>query len=451
MPMVWGKATCYDGVGYARMLKIKTWALSKKLEMDNRPAQLTGGILKPTPELDGIRGWACASVLIAHCLTGVIKVEPGSLAASFNSHTLWLFLGGVDLFFVLSGFLIGGILIDSKARAGTSLNLRDYAASFWIRRIARIFPVAYLLLATYCAALFVRNKFGIIQLDNWLLAEPRPPVASFATFTQSWWIAVGGYGGPRWMGITWSLAIEEQFYLLFPFAIYFLRRRWIVALVIAGIVAAPILRDILERLFGSWYAPYVLLPSRVDGLMFGVAVALIIRDPRTFYLARLLRRVLDVVALFILYLIVTNYLPSWWRGPSGSLYPLKQSLLALMWAIVILRIFTYEHSVFNAIWRNSILAKIGLISYGLYMYHQAINGLIHEFIFNQEPTIANVAQFAAALGVLAAAFGAAILSYVYFESPIRRYGQKLAATSKGKLIQDSPLAIGDSVAQTPSR
>jgi peptidoglycan/LPS O-acetylase OafA/YrhL len=416
--------------------------------MENRPIQLNGGSLGPTPELDGIRGWACASVLLAHCLTGVIKAPPGSFWESFNSHTLWVFLGGVDLFFVLSGFLIGGILIDAKTLAGSSLNWRDYAANFWIRRIARIFPVAYLLIATYCVALFVRNRFGIAQFDNWLLADPRPPVLSFVTFTQSWWIAAGGYGGPRWLGITWSLAIEEQFYLLFPFAVYFLPRKWLVAVVIACLVAAPVLRDVLERLFGSWYAPYVLLPSRVDGLMFGVAVALIIRNQSTFHLVRLFRRPLDFVALVILYLIMSNYAPLWWPGPSGAIYPLKQSLLALMWAIVILRVFTYERSIFNAVWRTTVLVKIGLISYGLYMYHQAVNGLVHGLLFDQEPTIANVSDVVAGLGVLVIAFGIATLSYIYFESPIRRLGQRLTAASRHNPNQDFAPAIGDTLSHT---
>jgi peptidoglycan/LPS O-acetylase OafA/YrhL len=119
-----------------------------------------------------------------------------------------------------------------------------------------------------------------------------------------------------------------------------------------------------------------------------------------------------------------------------------------MWAIVILRIFTYEHSLFNAIWRNKILAKIGLISYALYMYHQAINGLVHGLLFNQEPTIANAEQLAAAFGVLGLAFGLATLSYVYFESPIRRFGQRLAAGSKGNLFQERSFAMGNSVTET---
>jgi peptidoglycan/LPS O-acetylase OafA/YrhL len=383
------------------------------------PAQLSGDHLQHTPELDGIRGWACASLVTAHCLTGVGQAQPGSWLASFNSHTLWLFLGGVDLFFVLSGFLIGGILLDSKAEP-------HYFKNFWIRRVARIFPVAYLVLAAYAAALFITAHFNITRFDNWLLAEYRPPLWSFATFTQSLPIALHGYSGPRWMAMTWSLAIEEQFYLLFPLAVYFLPRRWLVVLVISGIVASPILRDVLERVFGSWYASYVLLPSRMDGLMYGVAVALIVRNKKAFAIVARYRLLFDAAALLILYSIVTNWVFTLWPGPGGNIFPLKQSLLATMWAVVILRVFTYQNSAFNKIWRNSILAKIGLISYGLYMYHQSINGLVHGLLFNQEPTIKTPEHVLAAIAVITLAVGLATISYIYFESPIRRFGRTVS-------------------------
>jgi peptidoglycan/LPS O-acetylase OafA/YrhL len=86
--------------------------------------------------------------------------------------------------------------------------------------------VAYLVLATYAAALFVTQQIGITRFDNWLLGEYRPPLWSFATFTQSLPIAFAATDeGPRWMAMTWSLAMEEQFYLLFPLAVYFLPRR----------------------------------------------------------------------------------------------------------------------------------------------------------------------------------------------------------------------------------
>lgn len=155
-----------------------------------------------------------------------------------------------------------------------------YFKRFWIRRVARIFPVLYLVLATYALALLVQANYAPPQLDLWLLAEPRPPFWTYATFTQSFPIAEDGYGGPRWVGITWSLAIEEQFYPIFPFAVFFLSRRSLLLTALAGIAAAPVLRDVFERLYGHWYAPYVLLPSRMDSLMFGVLTAIIVRHTR---------------------------------------------------------------------------------------------------------------------------------------------------------------------------
>jgi peptidoglycan/LPS O-acetylase OafA/YrhL len=280
-------------------------------------------------------------------------------------------------------------------------------------------------LATYAVALFITAQFGITRFDNWLLAEYRPPLWTFATFTQSIPIAFGGYGGPRWMAMTWSLAIEEQFYLLFPLAVYLLPRRGLVAVVVAGLVAAPIFRDVLERVFGYWYAPYVLLPSRMDALMYGVAVALIVRSEYAFAVAKRFRRALDVIALVILWSIIDNWDLTLW--PASTSFALFHSTFGIMGAIVILRVFTYEKSTFNAIWRNSILAKIGLISYALYMYHQAVNGLVHGLLFNQEPTISEPAHLVAAIGVIAIATVLAALSYRYFERPIRQYGAALAA------------------------
>src|SRR3954453_2427034 len=100
--------------------------------------------------------------------------------------------------------------------------------------------------------------------------------------------------------------------------------------------------------------------------------------------------------------------------------------VAIMWAIVILRIFTRKDSPFNNIWRSRLLAKIGLISYALYMYHQAVNGLVHGLLFNQEPTITTPAHLFAAIAVIAISLGLATVSYIYFEAPIRRYGARLA-------------------------
>jgi peptidoglycan/LPS O-acetylase OafA/YrhL len=374
---------------------------------------------KHIPELDGIRGWACLSVLILHCLTGITSNDlPGM--AFINTHTLWFFLGGVDLFFVLSGFLIGGILLDSKGKP-------HFFSSFWIRRIGRIIPVAYLVYATYAVALFIIAHFGITRFDTWLLQEPRAPLWTFPLFMQSLPIAFNGFDGPRWVAMSWSLAIEEQFYMLFPLAVYFLPRKRLVAVVIVGIVVAPILRDLFERYFGYWYGPYVLLPSRMDAILYGVAVALIVRSETAFALACRFRRYLDVFALLSLCVMLGNWRWPIWPGPS-DIPPLKQSMLAAMFAIVILRVFTYQTSAFNRIWLNSLLAKIGLISYALYMYHQTVNGLVHGILFGGDPKITEWEHLLAAIAVLAISVGLATLSYIYFETPIRRYAATLAGT-----------------------
>lgn len=373
---------------------------------------------KHIPELDGIRGWACFSVLVAHCITGIMQPATGSALAKFQSATLHTFLGGVDLFFVLSGFLIGGILIDSKGK-------RNYFSNFWIRRIGRIFPVAYLLIATYCVFLFGTSYFGTTRFDQWLLDEPKPPIWTFLTFTQSIPIAWGGYGGPKWMGITWSLAIEEQFYIVFPFLVYFLSRRALACVVVGGLFFGPIMRHVLLKAFGDWYAPYVLLPSRVDALMYGVAVALIIRNARAMSLAKYYQPALDVIGLYILYRMSFDKIASW---------PLLYSAMAAMWAIVILRIFTVQNSIFNKVWLSKTLARGGLISYALYMYHQAVNGLMHQLILKQDPQVTNLREFLVSLGVVGISIGLATLSYKYFESPIRKFSQNLAKKTE---IRDS--------------
>jgi peptidoglycan/LPS O-acetylase OafA/YrhL len=224
---------------------------------------------------------------------------------------------------------------------------------------------------------------------------------------------------------TWSLAIEEQFYLLFPFAVYFLRRKWLVALVIGGIVAAPVMRDVVEREFGSWFAAYVLPVSRFDALLYGVAVALIVRNRSALNIATRYRLLIDAAALLILYSILINWIFPLWPGINGF-YPLKFSFLAIMWAIIILRLFTYQKSLFNKIWQNSILIKIGLISYGAYMYNEVVNGLVHGLLLNQEPTIKTPEYLLAGLGVVAITLGLATISYAYFERPLRRYGGAVA-------------------------
>jgi peptidoglycan/LPS O-acetylase OafA/YrhL len=97
-----------------------------------------------------------------------------------------------------------------------------------------------------------------------------------------------------------------------------------------------------------------------------------------------------------------------------------------MWAIMILRVFTYQSSLFNKVWRNSTLTSVGLISYGVYMYHEVVNGLVHGLLFSQAPLMNTPEQLLAGIGVAAITLGLATISYIYLELPIRRYGAAVA-------------------------
>jgi peptidoglycan/LPS O-acetylase OafA/YrhL len=111
------------------------------------------------------------------------------------------------------------------------------------------------------------------------------PLISYATFTQNFLVAWDNHTGPNWLGPTWSLALEEQFYLLFPFVIRFCSGRKLLWLLLAGIASAPLLR----LLIGHWgvsptLAVYVLAPCRADALLLGVLLAWVWRQPRVMQL-----------------------------------------------------------------------------------------------------------------------------------------------------------------------
>jgi peptidoglycan/LPS O-acetylase OafA/YrhL len=185
-------------------------------------------------QLDGVRGIAIAMVLVHHML---------------RVRALWM---GVDLFFVLSGFLITGILYNEKQKP-----FGKYIGGFYARRAKRILPpyVIVMLLAT-------------IFIDRiWL---------------QYWYMYVGGMNfvaafhpdqaAPLPL---WSLAVEEQFYLLWPLAVFWLDRKHLIRCALAMMAIAPVLRYVCTPLFAREWAIYMLLPFRMDTMAAGALIALL--------------------------------------------------------------------------------------------------------------------------------------------------------------------------------
>src|ERR1035437_5858223 len=203
---------------------------------------------KRMPELDGLRGIAILLVWTGHYFAapamGMVRLLDG----------YWFRLGwtGVDLFFVLSGFLIGGIL----------LNVRDsprYFKTFYARRFFRIVPLyyawiaIYILLATF-GAQYLSARIGTVQgVDLSIFAQFffLQNFRDLHTSTVSFW----------WFTPTWSLAIEEQFYLVSPLVVRYLSKRALTVFLIVITAAAPLLRWIVRGHFdsGPWLA-YRLMP-----------------------------------------------------------------------------------------------------------------------------------------------------------------------------------------------
>ncbi|HLZ30753.1 MAG TPA: acyltransferase [Chloroflexota bacterium] len=213
------------------------------------------------PALDGLRGLAILLVLVQHAY-----VPPGEGLVDrfvrFWMDSGWL---GVDLFFVLSGFLISGLLLDARAKPG-------YFRNFYARRVLRIFPVYYLVLAFM---FLVAPRLG-----NWVHTEG-------IGGTAVWYVAYlanvhAALRGPTFtaLGPTWSLAVEEQFYLVWPLIVLLCNRRRLTLACIAIIVLAPLIR--VGLLLGGMdlWGVYALTPARMDGFALGAGLALLARSER---------------------------------------------------------------------------------------------------------------------------------------------------------------------------
>ncbi len=373
-------------------------------------------------ELDGLRGIACLVVLFDHVIVSSIPVADFQFRGAWRL-SQWL-VGGVDLFFVLSGFLIGGILLDHR-------NAANYFRVFWIRRIGRIMPVYYLLFASFCIMLLIRPWFAAPWLEDYLLKNPMP-VWTYGLFVQNFAQSIdGGDGGARWVASTWSLGIEEQFYLLLPVLVYLLNRRRLLLLAIACIFAAPVVRGYLWQASGSLFTGYFLLPGRMDSLMFGFLAALVLRHAPTLAWCRRFRVGLDLASLAVFAALNTTLIGG--SSPSASfvIRSMDFSFRAAFFAYLVLRVFLVdETAIYRQLLGSRVLVFFGLISYALYMYHPAINGLLFGMILGTAPVIATPVEAVVAGAIVVVSIALAWLSTRYFEMPIRRLAARAAYSEK---------------------
>jgi peptidoglycan/LPS O-acetylase OafA/YrhL len=218
------------------------------------------------PTLDGVRGLAILVVMLGHFTIAYRPANQGELLFKRLLETGWV---GVDLFFVLSGFLITGILLEAKGGD-------HYFRNFYARRTLRIFPLYY-------AFLFA---FFIVAP---LLHRPDPAGAFAAAQPSQWWfwtylsnyqILFPDWVRPYPLTHFWTLAVEEQFYLVWPAVVLLTSRKGLIRVCIAAVFIALIVR-IGIHLYGiPATAAYRITPARIDTLAIGGLLAVLARDQR---------------------------------------------------------------------------------------------------------------------------------------------------------------------------
>ncbi len=331
------------------------------------------------PEIDGVRALAILPVVFFHY--GVPGFRGGFV--------------GVDVFFVISGYLIASLIQNEIDREAFSL------AHFYARRVRRIFPALFAMLAIVSAAAFI----FFFPVDLVRYAQSLFATALFGANFQFWREAgyFDAFANQKPLLHLWSIAVEEQFYLLFPALLLALRRaspRWRIAAITGVLVASLALSA--WGVAAAKVAAFYLLPMRAWELMLGALLALgAVPPPKSRIVAELLAA-LGLVLIFFAVFLFTPQIP----------FPGPAALVPCVGAALVIHAAQPGETLSGRFLASRPLVFVGLISYSLYLWHWPV------FVF---ATYIDFREPSGILGVvlIALSFALAIISWRYVEQPFR--------------------------------
>ncbi len=316
--------------------------------------------------LDGLRGIAVLLVILFHfCKVPFIN---------FGFEIGWV---GVQLFFVLSGFLITRILVADK-----ETSFKKYVKRFYWRRSLRIFPLYFAYIILIAVLFFLTG-----DPDNY------PVVAPFLyTYTYNFYIFSAHWEVNRFFIHLWSLSVEEQFYLVWPFIIYFSSIYAFKRVSFILIILIPVVRYILGILFLGYFetselagnAVYFMTFSHFDAFAMGGLVFLIsdkLKDRFStmlwpFVMLFILLGVWSILSQEIINIDVISSLGYTIHSMLNYQHVWSYTLINIICAIIILRLSRKENKVLS----NPVLVYLGKISYGMYVYHMLLIGIFASVI-----------------------------------------------------------------------
>jgi peptidoglycan/LPS O-acetylase OafA/YrhL len=331
------------------------------------------------PSLDGLRAIAVGGVLLFHLSE---KLLPGA----------WT---GVDIFFVLSGFLITNNLLDELNDSNT-INLRN----FFMRRMIRLFPALFVLL---CVVGFIGLLFTALRPT--LYTELLLALTQTMNFARAFDLYTTIF-----LAHTWSLSIEHQFYFVWPIFIIYIYRTHPICIIIALIVLITAWRLYLIGSGVSVARTYNGFDTHVDTILLGGLLSFIRPTEWQLKLSTIFAWV-GIAGLAVLY--TTLHLHTVFAQAFGSM------LAALLTAPLLL--ISHTQHILSRVLGHPLLVRVGRLSYGLYLWHYPI----YIFAFMSLPR-----TFFPLL--IPAAFGTAILSHVLVEEPARKFRRLFPRPSTAK-------------------
>jgi peptidoglycan/LPS O-acetylase OafA/YrhL len=335
---------------------------------------------------------------------------------------------GVDIFFVLSGYLITDLLVAQRARRGR-MDLRG----FWTRRARRLLPALAVLLVTVTAA--------VAMIEPGQLGALRPALGAAATYSSNWYQALhhvsyfATFGPPAPLQHLWSLAIEEQFYLLWPLILGLVlllaeSRRARASIAWAGAAASALLMALLYTPGADPSLVYYGTDTHATALLVGSAIALTCPLARMVTAAPELARRLDFIGMAGL--AVLAWAVGHFPGADPAVYPAGLIIAAL--AAAGLTLAAAAPGTISSLLSLPPLRWLGVRSYGIYLWHWPVIALTVA-VLGRQPGNAGlwIIEAAAAIGLAAA-------SWKWIETPIMRDGFQATFRSCQRVLAESVTA-----------